>query len=60
VPTLIVVGELAIPDVHAASGALEAGIPGARRIVPPGRGHPPHLAVPDAFDRTVHELLREG
>jgi pimeloyl-ACP methyl ester carboxylesterase len=33
VPTLIVVGELDIADVHAASGALEAGIPGATRVV---------------------------
>lgn len=41
VPTLIVVGELDIPDVHAHSGAIEAATPRARRIVLAGCGHPP-------------------
>jgi 3-oxoadipate enol-lactonase len=57
VPTLIAVGELDIPDVHAASGALEAGMPGATRVVLTGSGHLPHLEVPEAFTRVVHEFL---
>ena len=60
VPTLVVVGELDIPDVHAASGAIEAGIPGATRVVLPGSGHLPHLEVPDAFNQVVHEFLAKG
>jgi 3-oxoadipate enol-lactonase len=57
VPTLLVVGEADIPDVHAHSGAIEAGIPGARRVVLSGSGHLPQLEVPDAFNRIVLEFL---
>jgi pimeloyl-ACP methyl ester carboxylesterase len=57
VPTLIVTGEHDIPDVHAHSGAIEAGIPGARRVVLAGSGHVPHLEVPDAFNQVVVDFL---
>jgi pimeloyl-ACP methyl ester carboxylesterase len=60
VPTLVVVGEWDIPDVHAHSGALQAGIRDATRVVLPGSGHLPHLEVPDAFNRVVHEFLTKG
>ena len=57
VPTLILVGEADIPDVHAHSGAIEAGIRDARRVVLSGSGHLPHLEVPDAFNQIVLEFL---
>jgi len=57
VPTLIVAGEQDIADVHAHSGAIEAGIPGARQVVLPGSGHLPHLEVPDAFNRVLRDFL---
>lgn len=57
VPTLIVVGEQDIPDVHAHSGALDAGLPDATRIVLRGSGHLPHL---EAFTRVVHEFVTKG
>ncbi|MFC5752902.1 alpha/beta fold hydrolase [Actinomadura rugatobispora] len=59
VPTLIVVGELDVPDVHAHSGAVEAAIPGAERVVLPGSGHAPYLEVPEAFNRVVLGFLAE-
>jgi len=57
VPTLIVVGEHDIPDVHAHAGALEAGILGGRRVVLAGSGHLPQLEVPDAFSELVLAFL---
>src|SRR6266545_114701 len=60
VPTLIVVGEQDIPDVHAHCGAIEAAIPGATRVVLPGSGHLPHLETPEVFNRVVHEFLDRG
>lgn len=53
VPTLILVGDADIPDVHAHAGAIEAGIPRARRIVMRGVGHLMYLEKPDEFARTV-------
>jgi pimeloyl-ACP methyl ester carboxylesterase len=58
VPVLIVVGASDIPDIHAHSGVLEAGIHGARRVVLPGAGHLVHLEKPDEFNRLVFEFLR--
>jgi 3-oxoadipate enol-lactonase len=57
VPTLILVGEQDIPDVHAHSGAIEAAIPAAKRVVLPGSGHVPHLEGPEVFNRVVREFL---
>jgi 3-oxoadipate enol-lactonase len=57
VPTLVVVGELDIPDVHAHAGAIEAGIAGARRIVVSGSGHLPQLERPQEFNEILLEFL---
>lgn len=57
VPTLIIVGEHDIPDVHAHAGALQAGIRGAQRLVLAGSGHLPQLEVPEAFNRSVRDFL---
>ena len=57
VPTLIITGEHDIADVHAHCGAIEAGIPGARRQVLPGSGHLPHLEMPGRFNAAVHGFL---
>ena len=47
VPTVILVGESDIPDVHAHAGAIEAGIPGARRDIIEGAGHLIQVEKPD-------------
>jgi 3-oxoadipate enol-lactonase len=57
VPTLIIAGEHDIADVHAHCGAIEAGIPGARRLVLPGSGHLPHFEVPGQFNTAVLGFL---
>jgi pimeloyl-ACP methyl ester carboxylesterase len=48
-PVLILVGEDDIPDVQAQAGALEALIPGARRVVVPDAGHLMYLEHPEIF-----------
>ena len=56
-PTLIVVGESDMPDVHAHSGALQAGIGRAQRVVISGAGHFVHLERPEEFNRLVASFL---
>lgn len=46
VPTLILVGEYDIPDVHAHAGAIELGIWGARREIVRDAGHLPQIEQP--------------
>jgi 3-oxoadipate enol-lactonase len=53
VPTLLVTGDADIPDVHAHAGAIEAGVPGARRIVIEDVGHIMVLEKPAEFSRVV-------
>lgn len=54
VPTLILVGEADIPDVHAHAGAIEFGVWGARREVVRDAGHLPQLEQPGLVgDRIV-------
>lgn len=57
VPTLILVGDADIPDVHAHAGVIESGIPDARRIVVPDAGHLMYLEKPEEFSRIVIDFL---
>jgi len=57
VPTLLLTGDADIPDVHAHAGAIEAGIPGARRVVVAGVGHLMYLEKPAEFSRLVIRFL---
>jgi 3-oxoadipate enol-lactonase len=52
-PTLILVGDADIPDVHAHAGAIEAGIPGSKRVVITDAGHLMYLEKPEEFSRLV-------
>jgi pimeloyl-ACP methyl ester carboxylesterase len=60
VPTLILVGESDIPDVHAHAGVLEAGIHNARRMIVPKAGHLIQLEQPGFLEWRVREFLRPG
>ncbi len=57
VPTLILVGDADIPDVHAHAGAIETGIPNSRRIVVSDAGHLMYLEKPEEFSRIVLGFL---
>lgn len=57
VPVLILAGEGDMPDVHAHAGAIEAGIPGARRVVLTGAGHLAHMEVPEQFNKELTSFL---
>jgi 3-oxoadipate enol-lactonase len=60
VPTLVVVGEFDIPDVHAHAGVIEAGIAGAQRTVVAGAGHLVPFERPDEFNSQVDLFLKEA
>ncbi|MBU2651500.1 MAG: alpha/beta hydrolase, partial [Bacteroidetes bacterium] len=57
VPTLVLVGEFDIPDVHAHSGAIESGIPDAKRRIIYNSGHLIPFEQPEAFNASVIEFL---
>ncbi len=58
VPTLILVGDQDIPDVHAHAGVIENGIPNSRRVVVEDAGHLMYLEKPDEFSRLVSTFLQ--
>ena len=60
VPTLILVGESDIPDVHAHAGVLEAGIHNAQRTIVPKTGHLIQLERPELLVREILLFLRPG
>jgi 3-oxoadipate enol-lactonase len=57
IPTIILVGDADIPDVHAHAGAIEAGIPGSKRVVIADAGHLMYLEKPEEFSRTVISFI---
>jgi 3-oxoadipate enol-lactonase len=57
IPTLLLVGDADIPDVHAHAGAIEAGMPRARRVVISNVGHLMYIEKPAEFSRIVIGFL---
>lgn len=60
VPTLIVVGEHDIADVHSHCGALEGGIRGAQRVIIRNAAHLVPLDQPEAFLAAVRDFMTGG
>jgi 3-oxoadipate enol-lactonase len=60
VPTLLLTGDADIPDVHSHAGAIEAGIPNARRVVLPGVGHLMYLEKPEEFSHLVIDFIEQN
>jgi 3-oxoadipate enol-lactonase len=58
VPTLILVGDQDIPDVHAHAGVIENGIWNSRRVVVEDTGHLMYLEKPDEFSSIVITFLQ--
>jgi len=58
VPTLILVGDADIPDVHSHAGVIEAGIPNSRRIVVEDAGHLMYLEKPEEFSRLTIAFIK--
>jgi pimeloyl-ACP methyl ester carboxylesterase len=60
VPTLILVGDADIPDVHAHAGAIEAGISESKRVVVPDAGHLMYMEHPVEFSQRVISFIESN
>ena len=59
VPTLILVGEEDVEDIHHFADVIETAIPGSRRAAIADTAHVPNLEQPAAFDALVLPFLAE-
>ena len=59
VPTLVLVGELDVPEFVEMAGIVADGIPGAEKVVLPGVAHLPSIEQPSLFNRVVLEFLSQ-
>jgi 3-oxoadipate enol-lactonase len=57
VPTLIIVGELDVPDFLSIANTLERHIPDAEKTVIPGVAHLPNMEKPEEFNRSVLDFI---
>ncbi len=58
-PTLLMIGELDVPDMQTIFKVLSAGIQGAQKITIPGTAHLPNLEKPAEFNKAVMDFLAE-
>jgi len=58
-PTLVIVGELDVPDFHAIAEKLQKDISHARTVTIPGAGHCSNLEDPGRFNEAVLAFTRE-
>lgn len=57
IPTLILIGEFDIPDVHAHAGAINAGIANSKRDIILKSGHLIPIEQPEIFNKRVQKFL---
>ena len=57
-PTLLIVGEKDVPDIHAIIKLLGTGISGSRTEVIPGAGHMPNMEAPVRVNELLAAFLR--
>jgi len=57
VPTLILVGELDVPDFLCIADTLDRRVAGARKVFIPGGAHLPSTEKPEEFNRIVVDFL---
>jgi pimeloyl-ACP methyl ester carboxylesterase len=58
-PTLLVVGELDVPEFVRLADTAQTRVTGAKKVVIRGAAHLPHLEKPEEFNRIVMEFLGE-
>jgi pimeloyl-ACP methyl ester carboxylesterase len=58
VPTLVIAGEVDLPEIMVSTDRIVAGIPGARKAVIQGVAHAPNMERPEEFNRLVLDFLR--
>jgi pimeloyl-ACP methyl ester carboxylesterase len=56
-PTLVIMGELDIPEMGPATDAIRDGVAGAAKVVMSGCGHMVNLEDPETFNRVVLDFL---
>jgi pimeloyl-ACP methyl ester carboxylesterase len=56
-PTLVIVGDLDMSDIHAIVELVMKDVPGARKAVIPGAAHMVNMEKPAEFNRVVLEFL---
>ena len=55
-PTLVIVGDLDLPDFHAVADTLAREIRGARKLVVPDAGHMANMEAPRIVNRAIGEF----
>jgi len=56
-PTVAIVGELDMSDIHGIADRLVSAVPGAYEVKVPGVAHMVNLEAPDPFDAALDEFL---
>ena len=56
-PTLIILGELDVPEMFSIVELLQNEISGAQKVIMPGTTHLPNMEKPAEFNRIVIDFL---